>query len=165
MKLYHGSTICVTSPELLPGARLLDFGCGFYTTTNWEQASRWALIKKRRLIAKHAIVSTFDAEEVFDLQKKGLRVKNFTAASEEWLDFVMVNRLGNTQVPDRYDVISGPVANDTLYETLALYERGILTRAETIVRLKTHALADQVVFATARALRGLHFIECIEVPL
>lgn len=77
----------------------------------------------------------------------------------------MVNRIGDTTSHNNYDVIKGPVANDTLYETLALFERGILTRAETIIRLKTHALADQVVFATGQALKALRFIECKEVRL
>lgn len=162
MKLYHGSTVCVSFPKLLPSTRRLDFGSGFYTTTDLEQASRWALIKKIRLLAKHAKVSIFDPGDLSNLQEKGLQFKNFTSPNEEWLDFVMVNRIGNKAAPYKFDVIKGPVANDTLYETLALYERGILTRTETIVRLKTHAL-DQVVFATERALESLNFVQCIEV--
>ena len=165
MELYHGSTVCVSSPQLLPCARRLDFGSGFYTTTDREQASRWAVIKKRRLLAENAIVSTFDSSEFDSLQKSGFLVKCFTDPSDEWLDFVMLNRLGDSASSDKYDVIREPVANDTLYETLALFERGILTRAETVVRLKTHALADQVVFATERALTALRFIECREVSL
>ena len=48
MKLYHGSTVLVTTPEIRTGAFFLDFGVGFYTTTSFEQAERWAKIKMRR---------------------------------------------------------------------------------------------------------------------
>ena len=35
-----------------------------------------------------------------------------------------------------YDIIFGPVANDTIYRTFIAYEEGILTKDETIARLK-----------------------------
>ncbi len=157
MKVYHGSTICVSEPKLLSASRRLDFGSGFYTTTNLRQAKRWAQIKMRRFQSETAIVSIYEADNVF--AAKDLRIKCFDTATEEWLDFVMRYRTGKIDQNVAYDVIRGPVANDTLYETLALYERGILTHAETVVRLRTHKLADQVVLATPRALALLHFVD------
>ena len=88
-------------------------------------------------------------------------IKRFELADAEWLDFVMTHRMGRETPSAYYDVVRGPVANDSLYETLSLYERGILTHAETITRLRTHALADQIVFASSRALSLLHY-ECFE---
>ena len=38
MILYHGSNVLVTEPKILKQNRFLDFGFGFYTTTNKEQA-------------------------------------------------------------------------------------------------------------------------------
>jgi len=32
--LYHGSNVVVDNPKLLKANRTLDFGNGFYTTTN-----------------------------------------------------------------------------------------------------------------------------------
>ena len=49
MILYHGSTVRVEMPELRAGVSLLDFGAGFYTTSSYEQAERWARIKMRRV--------------------------------------------------------------------------------------------------------------------
>jgi len=49
MKVYHGSTEIVEYPLILDTQRLLDFGKGFYTTTNQEQAEKWALIKQKRV--------------------------------------------------------------------------------------------------------------------
>jgi hypothetical protein len=37
MTLYHGSDQIIEIPELRPSIRTLDFGPGFYTTTNKEQ--------------------------------------------------------------------------------------------------------------------------------
>ena len=48
MILYHGSTELVSKPEIRTGDVYLDFGVGFYTTTSFEQAERWARIKMRR---------------------------------------------------------------------------------------------------------------------
>jgi hypothetical protein len=39
----------------------------------------------------------------------------------------------------------------------------ILTHAETIVRLRTHELADQIVFTTQQALSLLRYDACEEV--
>ena len=41
MNLYHGSYIQVSQPKILTQVRLLDFGMGFYTTTDKEQAIKF----------------------------------------------------------------------------------------------------------------------------
>ena len=38
MRLYHGSNVEVRKPSLRMGRKNTDFGRGFYTTTNAEQA-------------------------------------------------------------------------------------------------------------------------------
>jgi hypothetical protein len=43
MTLYHGSDQIIQTPELRPSIRTLDFGPGFYTTTNKEQAKSFAI--------------------------------------------------------------------------------------------------------------------------
>ena len=42
MILYHGSYMVVEKPQLIEQNRFLDFGYGFYTTTNREQAEGFA---------------------------------------------------------------------------------------------------------------------------
>ena len=49
MRIYHGSTFRVEKPNLEILNYRTDFGKGFYTTTDIEQAKRWAKIKKGRL--------------------------------------------------------------------------------------------------------------------
>ena len=38
MIIYHGSNLTVETPKILVPNRYLDFGTGFYTTTNFDQA-------------------------------------------------------------------------------------------------------------------------------
>lgn len=163
MKLFHGSTIIVEKPKVLDSQRLLDFGEGFYTTTNQEQAERWALIKaKRNPSGSNAIISIYKIHDrLIDGQK--YKVKKFIAANEEWLDFVFANRTG--KINHEYDIVIGPVANDTLYATLSLYESNVLTKKETIARLKTHKLFDQVSFHNNKVCEDLIFQKSCQLKI
>lgn len=38
MKRYHGSLEIVKEPRIIESSRTLDYGCGFYTTSSYEQA-------------------------------------------------------------------------------------------------------------------------------
>lgn len=49
LKIYHGSTVIVEKPSLEILNYRTDFGKGFYTTTDIEQAKRWTKIKKGRI--------------------------------------------------------------------------------------------------------------------
>jgi hypothetical protein len=42
MTIYHGSSVIVKNPELRYSIRALNFGKGFYTTINEEQAVQFA---------------------------------------------------------------------------------------------------------------------------
>lgn len=161
MKLFHGSTEIVETPKLLETQRFLDFGKGFYTTTNQNQAERWAVIKQKRMPHQaKAVVSIYQLSKTV-FSDKSLIIKEFTTADEQWLDFVFQNRKGT--LTHHFDIVIGPVANDTLYATLTLYEAGILTKAETIQRLKVHKLFDQLSFHTIKALSQITFFESYEV--
>ena len=49
MIVYHGSNVAVPEPRLVAQNRFLDFGYGFYTTTNRAQAISFAdKVTKRR---------------------------------------------------------------------------------------------------------------------
>lgn len=60
MKIYHGSTDFVDKPEIRKGDTFLDFGVGFYTTSSYEQAERWAKIKMRRKDIGTGYVSVYE---------------------------------------------------------------------------------------------------------
>lgn len=161
MKLFHGSTEIVESPKLLETQRFLDFGNGFYTTTNQNQAERWAVVKQNRMPNQvKAVVSIYRLSKTV-FSGKLFNIKEFTKADEHWLDFVFQNRKGT--LTHHFDIVLGPVANDTLYATLTLYEAGVLTKAETIKRLKVHKLFDQISFNTEKALSQVIFLDSYEV--
>ena len=161
MKLFHGSTLAIEQPIILNSQRLLDFGNGFYTTSSKTQAENWALIKQKRIGENiKAIVSVYKITDDL-INIKDLTIKVFDKATVEWLDFIVANRNGT--ITHSYDIVKGVVANDTLYATILLYENGVLSKKETIVRLKTHRLFDQISFHNQRALQELEFVESYEV--
>ncbi len=51
MTIYHGSNVVVTDPKVIKQDRFLDFGFGFYTTTNQEQSISFAekVFKRRKV--------------------------------------------------------------------------------------------------------------------
>ena len=160
MKLYHGSTVSVKNPNLRQGRPNTDYGKGFYTTVDFDQAARWARIRRDRAGGGNAVVSVYEVDDDL-LQKKDFRIMEYNGATKEWLDFVVANRR-YAPLHD-YDIVLGPVANDNLYATISLYENGELSAEAAVVQLKTHVLFNQVSFHTDKALSQLRFVESIIV--
>lgn len=156
MIVYHGSNMIVDQPRLIRQNRTLDFGYGFYTTTNLDQAVSFAGKVTDRRGSGSPCISMYDVPEVEALQSR-YKVLIFTEPDEDWLDFVFANRNGSYSGV-HYDIVFGPVANDTIYRTFVAYEAGILTREETIARLKVKKLYNQMTFATDEVLKELKFI-------
>lgn len=154
MIVYHGSSQIIDCPRLIESDRFLDFGKGFYTTTNFDQAARWATIKQKRMAVEVAYVNFYEIDDNL-LSNPLLSILSFPEANREWLEFVIGNRRGNPLHP--YDIVKGAVANDTIYQTLVLYEAGAYTVEETISRLKVHRLFDQIAFHTEVALKEIRF--------
>ena len=161
MLLYHGSTMAVRKPIIARGRAKTDFGKGFYTTTSREQAEKWARIKRDRVGEdERAVVSVFEIDDAV-LNNPSYNVLYFNGATAEWLDFVVGNRRGDVQ--HDFDLVMGPVANDRLYATIALYENGVLDASAAIEQLNSHQLFDQLSFHSAVACGLLRFVEAFEV--
>lgn len=160
MKLYHGSTMTVRTPNITRGRNNTDFGKGFYTTTNYEQAARWARIKRDRAGSGKAVVSVYEFDEKL-LDSIDLNTMHYHGATAEWLDFVVANRRKSS--PHTYDMVMGPVANDSLYATIVMYEKGDLSVEAAIVQLRTHILFDQLSFHSQTAVSQLKFVRAEEV--
>lgn len=155
MILYHGSNVTVSEPKLVIQNRFLDFGYGFYTTTNKVQAIGFAdKVTKRR---KEGIptVSIYEIDENKAFAE--CSVLRFDTPDEAWLDFVSDNRAGNYS-GEPYDFIYGPVANDDVYTTFTLYTAGVLTKEQTIEALKIKKLYNQLVLTSEKALAFLKFV-------
>ena len=157
MRLYHGSDVEVVSPQLRESRRALDFGEGFYVTSSFDQACKWAISVCGRRGTRSATVSVYE----FDTSALDwLDVCRFDEADADWLEFVTLNRQqaysGRT-----FDVVVGPVANDRTMTVLTLYFSGLLSQDETIERLKVQRLRDQYAFKSGRSLRQLFFLEAM----
>ena len=155
MILYHGSNVIVSEPRLIEQNRFLDFGFGFYTTTNKAQAIGFAdkVTKRRKDGSKAVSIYELDEEKAF----AECSVLRFESADEAWLDFVSENRSGNYK-GKAYDFIFGPVANDDVYTTFTLYTAGLLTKEQTLEALKIKKLYNQLVLTSEKALFYLKFI-------
>ena len=155
MVVYHGSNVEVKAPHIMKPNRTLDFGKGFYTTTNHDQAVDFA----RRVTGNRgngtATVNVFEIDvDLAFAMCNGLR---FPGVVDAWLDFVADNRMGIYAGPE-YDLVFGPVANDDVYETLQLYVNGAISRDYTMQRLKIKELFNQLVFKSDKALAFLKFV-------
>ena len=64
MILYHGSNLTVSEPKLVVQNRFLDFGYGFYTTTNKVQAIGFADKVTKRRKGGNPTVSIYEIDEV-----------------------------------------------------------------------------------------------------
>lgn len=157
--LFHGGSHIITNPEIREPVRNLDFGKGFYLTSSIQQAERWV---KKRLInsGDRGYVNTyeFDADNAF----KTLKIKIFETADEEWIDFVIQNRMEDGFLHD-YDIVVGPVADDKVYTQLSLFEGGIISKENLIENLLTFRLVDQYLFHTEKALPYLKYLSHYEI--
>jgi hypothetical protein len=159
MLVYHGSNISVEKPEIRNSNRNLDFGNGFYVTTNFEQAHSFCQIVCNRR-GGTPVISVFNFD--YETAGKSLKFKIFPVADDEWFDFVCDNRMGRYK-GENYDIITGPVANDTVYLTFLGYLAGATSREDALKQLKVRELYDQVTFCSEKALGYLHFRHYEEV--
>ena len=159
MRLYHGSNVEVRKPSLLRSRKNTDFGRGFYTTTQKEQAEHWTSIKIDRARKGRRVVSVFDVDDEL-LSNHELRIREFHGPDEAWLNFVVDCRKG---IEHDYDLVFGPVANDKVFTVVNLYESGVLSAEAAILQLKAYKTYDQLSFHTPRVIGTLKFMESYEV--
>ena len=155
MILYHGSNVTVSEPRLVEQNRYLDFGYGFYTTTNKTQAIRFADKVTKLRKSGERTVSIYEIDEGMAFAE--CSILRFESTNEAWLDFVSENRSGNYS-GEAYDFIYGPVANDDVYTTFTLYTAGVFTKEQTLEALKVKKLYNQLVLTSEKALSYLKFI-------
>ena len=94
-----------------------------------------------------------------------MRIRIFRKADEEWARFVEANRR-DVDYRHEYDIVYGPVADDQVYASFALYESDLIDFSELLNRLKVRKLTDQVLFHTERSLAVLRYIgsEVVRCP-
>lgn len=153
MKLYHGSNVEVQKPKVLKSNRALDFGTAFYTTSDYNQAKRWAKLTAGRKKTGVPVINEFE----FDDKEIGkLKIIRYESADKDWLRLVSDCR-SEQRTGEEYDIIIGPVANDRTFDVISLYLIGVYDEDEAIRRLLPFKLKDQYAFKSEKALDLLTF--------
>ena len=151
MQLFHASNVEVKEPKIINRFKTLDFGLGFYTTSNKEQAETFA-----HKVYNRRKKEGFPTVNIYEFNDEAFNILIFDSPTEKWLDFVVYNRKFGRK--EDYDLIIGPVANDDVFSVIALYESGNLTKNEAIARFKIKSLYNQYLFCNEKALSSLTFI-------
>ncbi len=151
MTVYHGSYTTVKTPKIIVGKNTKDFGPGFYCTVIREQAERWA---KRY---DTGIVNTYTVR-----MDTSLKILEFKEMTEEWLDFIIDCRHGKMH---EYDIVIGAMANDQIYNFIADYMDGIITREQFWVMARFKYPTHQINFCNSAALKCLEFVSSEEVTI
>lgn len=116
-------------------------------------------VVSRSLDKTSPVVSTFEFDEsvMFD---GSLKVKRFDSYTEEWAEFVLKNRNRKiTQPVHSYDIVYGPIADDTIVRQMRRFELGDITIDELMRQLQyPQGLTFQYFFGSERALQRLTFI-------
>lgn len=144
MTVYHGSYTTIEHPDIVKGRNTKDFGPGFYCTVIREQAQRWA---KRY---STPVVNVYTVR-----MDTSLKILEYREMTEEWLDFIIACRHGEIH---NYDIVIGAMANDQIYNYIADYMEGILTREQFWMMAKFKYPTHQINFCTQLALKCLEFV-------
>lgn len=159
MKLYHGSNMRVTVPDLLHSKPFKDFGRGFYLSADEQQAWDMAFQKTKQFQDGEPQVNAFLFDESI-LQYGDLNVLTFPDYCEEWALFVLKNRDANEPQPVHdYDIVYGPIADDGVTYQLRRYQGGVISLSKLIEELKyAKGITFQYFFGSERALQTLKAI-------
>lgn len=150
MQIYYGSNVIVNQPKIITDGFYKDFGYGFYCTNFEKQAKRWALTKKN----KH-VVNVYSYTE-----NKNLNCLIFKEMSDKWLDFVVSSRQGERH---DYDIVEGPMADDTIWNYVDDFARGMISRTAFWELVKFKYPTHQIVFCTEAALKCLEYVRNYEL--
>ncbi len=144
MILYHASKERIEFPEIRKSRYTKDFSWGFYCTNNFEQALRWA--------------NRGEGDPVINYysyrQNEKLSILKFDYMTDGWLDFIAECRSGATH---QYDIVEGPMADDTIWNYVNDFLSGRITRKQFWVLAEFRYPTHQISFHTLSALNCLTF--------
>lgn len=147
LRLYHTGFHELRTPSITVGRKNADFGRGFYLSADGAFAGKWARESRGRPVYVNA----------YELELAGLTVLRF-ARDEAWFDYIFQNRRAMPDAHPEADVIIGPIANDTIYDTLGLLTSGLLDAALSLRLLRLGPSFEQIAIKSDRALRQLTWL-------
>lgn len=157
MIVYHASNFIIESPDIYHSRDFLDFGKGFYLTSLIEQAKKYA--QRFLYQGDKAYLNHYNLDENLDNK---FNIKEFGDYNEEWLDFVTLCRLG--KLSSKYDMITGGIADDKVFNTVDLYFSGNISKEEALKRLKFIHPNHQICILNQELInKHLHFLKSDEI--
>ncbi len=141
MRLYHTGNVEIQNPDIRHGRLNADFGQGFYLTPDREFTYRWA--------GRHAVINEYD------LDLTGLKVKQFSR-DLAWFEYIYSNRRAKDALD--VDIVIGPIANDTIYDTLGILSSGYLSSEDALRLLMIGPEYTQLAIKSEKAAAQLHWI-------
>lgn len=147
MKLYHTSQTEIRIPDIHLGRKNADFGPGFYLTPDLDFAFRWG--------PEGAVINEYE------LDLSGLRVHSFRR-TVEWFEYIYRNRRGTDTVSA--DLVDGPIANDTIFDTLGIISSGFLSAENALQLLLIGPEYRQIALKTEKAASQLRWIGMQKIP-
>lgn len=175
--VYHG-TISVYKESLLAGIDIkrgfisTDFGQGFYTTSNFEQAKKLAHDRARaynkRNRNKSQAMPMVLAYRVNKSKLSKCRGLIFAYPDEKWKEFVYNNRVGIDfsvskyyNNDGKYNYVYGCVADSNITEMVGYVKRQQITYGDFVDSLKALKQNDfnQLSFHTSDAVSALDLLE------
>ena len=155
MILYHGSNTAIDKINLALCKPYKDFGQGFYLTDLMAQAEEMALRRVRLVGCGVPTISAFEFDER-SLKDNSLKTLVFPKVSVKWATFVLKNRdINHEGFSHNYDVVVGPVANDTVAFQLRRYLLGVIPLKRLVKELEYKGLNRQFFFGTEKAISKL----------
>jgi hypothetical protein len=116
-----------------------------------RQAEDWAERTGREHNCKGVVTEfTFYENAFIDGAHRVLRFNDY---SEDWLDFVILNRDKSSPVPaHNYDIVEGPVADDRISRRINLYLKGGISKEKFLEELRHRVPTHQICFCTPDSL-------------
>jgi hypothetical protein len=153
MKVYHGSSAAIDEIDISQCRPGRDFGRGFYVTALYRQAQMWAQRKGAEVQGKGVVTEYEFDEYAYDYDK--LKVLRFDGYTDQWFDFIILNRSSMTRQAHDYDIVEGPIADDQITSRIYLYQEGKLTKEQFLEELKFKKPTHQICFCTPASLQML----------
>lgn len=149
MILYHTSNREIRNPDIHHGRKNADFGWGFYLTPDREFAYHWA--------RENAVINEYE----FDDSEQDIKV---FSRDTDWFEYIFNNRLWVDTL--NVDVVIGPIANDTIFDTLGIITSGYLRSEDALKLLMIGPAYTQIAIKTEKAASQLKWIraERVERP-
>jgi Protein of unknown function (DUF3990) len=154
--LYHGTKYIFDGKNinLKTSTRPKDFGNGFYLTSLYSQAKKWA--NKKKKFVECGIVKSYEYNE--GLGNLALHTLFLNEYNDDWLTYILENRKSTKIENDEYDLVIGLMADGSTQNLINDYISGFIDKGDLLEELKFTNKNDQYAFKTEKSLKLLKFV-------